>query len=103
LIVVLLSGEFHYLPRPSEPLPSTTDRQSIRQVGVRLLVGVLPIAGLIGTELSHVEIGSEIRSTWLLAAIAWLAVSLITLLDPNFSENLSRTGKVIGLLRAKQD
>jgi hypothetical protein len=100
LALLVVRGEFHYLPQAEIEAIAQRLLNKLTQFLTGLFVAILPLSSLLLTEeVAGVRLRGEVHSTWVTASIIWIAVTLLTTFDRTFGEKLSATQNILSLVR----
>jgi hypothetical protein len=100
LLVSLILGLDGDLPRTAAKPAST--RSILRAVGEfakGIIVAALPVLAVLTLTKAGVPMTGELKSTALILATVWAAITVITVIDPSAISRIETTRDLLGLLR----
>jgi hypothetical protein len=99
ILIILARGELDYLPRAEVSPPTPSRWRKLGMAARTISVAALPAATLLTLQLLKVQVNSQLRATWAIAAGVWAAVVITSRLDPSYSTQIDSTKRALAIFR----
>jgi hypothetical protein len=98
-ISVVVRGEYDLLPSSDMLATESSRLQKLTALVRTFIISVIPFTIIIGVRYSGVSISPQFTGWAVIVAIAWAAITLISLLDPLYKERIADIGGLISSIR----
>lgn len=99
ILIILARGELDYLPRAAVSAPTPNRWRKVSVAARTISVAALPAATLLTLQLLSIDVNSQLRATWAIAAGVWAAVVITSRLDPSYSAQIDSTKRALTVFK----